>query len=316
MSGNTNNTIEKLSKRLKYYKFWSVILVVLVLIIVFNAQRSETSVGKFPLLDPARVFFDQDNYLLNIQELRTYLHELEAKYPDSLSVYYEQINSGSNISVNRDLRLFPASLSKLVQAIIIARKIEEGTLSWDKRLATRPEDLSSDSGELYKTIGDKSLTVEELMKELLVNSDNTAQNIFRRNLDVEDYLKFQDQTGLLDLYNEKGFISAKEYTRILRVLYTSSYLDPEHSEKILRYMSEATFRNYLSQGVPSDVVFAHKYGENLEQFIFADSGIVYVPGRPYMITVMIKGKDFSDETRVWAQNLMKEISTFAYMVSN
>ncbi len=315
-NNNTQNTINKLSERLKYYKFGSIFLVVLVLIIVFNAQRSETSVGQFPLLDPARVFFDQDNYLLNIQELRTYLHELEAKYPDSLSVYYEQINSGSNISVNRDLRLFPASLSKLVQAIIIVKKIEEGTLSWDKRLPTRPEDLSADSGELYKTIGSKSLTVEELMKELLVNSDNTAQNIFRRNLDVEDYIKFQDQTGLLDLYNEKGFISAKEYTRILRVLYTSSYLDPEHSEKILKYMSQSTFHSYLSQGVPSDVVFAHKYGENLEQFIFADSGIVYVPGRPYMITVMIKGKDFSDETRVWAQNLMKEISTFAYMVSN
>jgi hypothetical protein len=121
-NNNTQNTINKLSERLKYYKFGSIFLVVLVLIIVFNAQRSETLVGQFPLLDPARVFFDQDNYLLNIQELRTYLHELEAKYPDSLSVYYEQINSGSNISVNRDLRLFPASLSKLVQAIIIVKK--------------------------------------------------------------------------------------------------------------------------------------------------------------------------------------------------
>lgn len=315
-NNNTQSTIEKLSKRLKYYKFGSIVLVFLALIIVFKAQGSMVSVGNFPLLDPARVFLDQDSYLLNIQELRTYLHELEAKYPDSISIYYEQINSGSNISVNKDLRLFPASLSKLVQAIIVAKKVEEGTLSWDKRLETKPEDISSDSGELYKTIGDKSLTVEELMKELLVNSDNTAQNIFRRHLDVEDYLKFQDQTGLLDLYNEKGFISAKEYTRLLRVLYTSSYLDPVHSNKILKHMTESTFHDYLSQGIPGEIKFAHKYGENVQQFIFADSGIVYVPGRPYMITVMIKGKDFSEETRAWAIGLMKEISTAAYMVSN
>ncbi len=316
MSNNVNNAIEKLSTKLRYYKYCMVALVILSIFVFFSIKGNKVSVGKFSFLDPARVFLNQDSYLINIQELRTYLHGLEDKYPDSLSIYYEQINSGSNISVNKDLRLFPASLSKLVQAIIISKKVEEGTLSWDKQLATKPEDLSSDSGELYKTIGEKSLTVGELLKELLVNSDNTAQNIFRRHLDVEDYLKFQDQTGLLDLYNEKGFISAKEYTRLLRVLYTSSYLDPEHSEKILKYMAEATFHDYLSQGIPSEIKFAHKYGENVEQFIFADSGIVYVPGKPYMITVMIKGKDFSPETRAWATGLMKEISTFAYMVSN
>ena len=188
-------------------------------------------------------------------------------------------------------------------------------MSWNQRLDTKPEDISADSGELYKTIGDRSLTVEELLRELLVNSDNTAQNTFKHYLMAEDYIDFQYATGLQDLYNELGFISAKEYTRLLRVLYTSSFLNPENSEKILEYMTQATFRNYLSQGIPSGVKFAHKYSENKTQHIFADSGIVYVPKRPYMITVMIRGNDSSEETRVWAQNLMKEISEHAYAVS-
>ena len=195
------------------------------------------------------------------------------------------------------------------------QKVEDGILAWNQKLDTHPEDISADSGELYKTIGDKDLTVADLLKELLVNSDNTAQNIFRRQLSVDDYMRFQDATGLLDLYNDQGFISAKEYTRLLRVLYTSTYLEPENSEKILEYMTQATFRNYLSQGIPSGVKFAHKYSENKTQHIFADSGIVYVPKRPYMITVMIRGNDSSEETRVWAQNLMKEISEHAYAVS-
>lgn len=318
---NTNNTLEKLSQKLKYYKVWFVvlILVILVLVVVLFIQlpsKDSSSFGKFPLLDPSRAFLDQDKYLLNIQELRTYLHSLEEQYPGSISIYYEQINSGSNISVNKELHLFPASLSKLAQAILVARKVEESIFSWDKKIKILKEDISSDSGSLYQRVGEGSeVSVGDLLKELLVDSDNTAQNVFRRFLSVTDYLNFQELTGLQDLYNENGFISAKEYTRLLRVLYTSSYLDPENSEKILEYMSQSTFKDYLSQGIPNDIKFAHKYGENIQYNIFADSGIVYIPDRPYMLTVIIKGKDSSPETRLWAVNLMKEISEKAYDIS-
>lgn len=198
---------------------------------------------------------------------------------------------------------------------MITKKVEKGEWTWDKELKALPEDLSSDSGTLYQTINDKPVTVEKLLEELLVNSDNTAQNIFKHYLTVDDYIKFQYATGLQDLYNEKGLISAKEYTRILRVLYTSNFLDLENSEKILEYMSGASFKEYLSQGIPSDVKFAHKYGENMEYSIFSDSGIVYVPGKPYMITVLIEGKDSTAETRMWVVGLMKEISERAYEVS-
>lgn len=298
----------------KYLTIVCAILLVTNIFTVFKRGKDGRSlfINNYPLLDPARQFLTGEHYVINIQSLREYLHSLEVQYPDSLSVYYEQINSGANISVNKNTHLFPASLSKLVQAILITKKVEDGVWTWDKELKAEPEDLSPDSGTLYQSIGDKSLTVEELLKELLVNSDNTAQNIFRHYLDVPDYLKFQDETGLQDLYNEKGFISAKEYTRILRALYASSFLKPENSEKILEYMSKATFQDYLSQGIPSDIKFAHKYGENKEYSIFADSGIVYVPGKPYMLTVMIKGKDSTNTTREWAIKLMKEISEHAY----
>lgn len=319
---NNNNTVEKLSKKLKFYKIGSKIVLPILFLFSFLILRhlilygTHVKVKSYSLLDPARAYITLENYVLNIQELRTYLHSLEEQYPDSISIYYEQINSGSNISVNKDVHLFPASLSKLAQAIIVARKVEESVFSWDKKLKILKEDLSSDSGNLYQRVEEgNEVSVQELLRELLVNSDNTAQDVFRRYLSVTDYLNFQDATGLQDLYNENGFISAKEYTRLLRVLYTSSYLEPENSEKILEYMSQATFKDYLSQGIPSEVKFAHKYGENIQYNIFADSGIVYVPGKPYMLTVIIKGNDSSPETRLWAANLMKEISEKAYQVS-
>lgn len=311
--------IEKLSKKLKKQRIFIFILALCIPVVAWFTPQyfgiNSVKGSNFPLLDPMREFVSPESYITNIEDLRAYLQTLGDKYPDSISIYYENINSGANISVHKDLHLFPASLSKLAQAILITKKVEAGKLSWTKELTASPEDISSDSGTLYQSIGNKPVTVEKLLEELLVNSDNTAQNIFRHNLTTDDYIAFQYETGLQDLYNEKGFISAKEYTRLLRVLYTSSYLEPKNSEKILEYMSRATFKDYLSQGIPADVKFAHKYGENILNNIFADSGIVYVPGKPYMITVLIKGKDSSKETRDWVTGLMKEISEHAYNAS-
>ncbi len=308
-----------LLKQIKTYKILVAVLVFLVLLlawwIFFGMGRVHILLGNYPLLDPAREYIAPENYIINLQDLRVYLHGLELKYPDSISIYYEQVNSGSNISVNKNLRLFPASLSKLVQAILITKKVENGFLSWGQKISILPKDISFESGDLYKRVGQNQFSLEKLLEELIINSDNTAQNTFKHYLNFEDYVAFQQATGLEDLYNEQGFVSAKEYTRILRVLYTSNFLKSENSEKILEYMARANFTDYLSQGIPKNIKFAHKYGENKEHYLFADSGVVYVPNRPYMLTVMIKGSDWSSETRQWATSLMKEISERAYNVS-
>lgn len=314
MKKETSNNTEK---KICAYKiaFWLLLgsTIILFIVLIFTKSKLDFE-KKYPLLDPLRRFIPAENYLINIQDLRKYLANLGNTYPENISIYYETINSGANISVNKDLHLFPASLSKLVQAILITYKVEQAELSWNQQIPVMTEDLSSGSGELYKK-GAGSYTVEYLLKELLVNSDNTAQNVFKKYLSIDDYIKFQDEIGLQDLYNDKGYISAKEYTRILRVLYTSNFLIPKNSQKILDYMADSTFKDFLSQGVPSHIKFAHKYGENKEEIIFADSGIVYIPGKPYMITVIIKGKDSSEETRTKVIALMKEISERAYNAS-
>lgn len=307
----------KINMKVYYVISTVLILTNIITLIIYFRENSKRDIynSNFEMLDPLRKFTSAENYLTNIEDLRTYLQDLGTQYPENITIYYENINSGANIAVNKDLRLFPASLSKLVQAILVMRKVEKGELALDQILKFEAGDLSSDSGELYKNIENQKLTVENLLKELLVNSDNTAQNIFKHYLTADDYINFQNVIGLQDLYNENGFISSKEYTRILRVLYTSNFLEPENSQKILRYMADSSFKDYLSQGIPKDVLFAHKYGENTKYNIFADSGIVYIPKKPFMISVIIKGKDSSLETRNEVVKLMKEIGERAYKTS-
>lgn len=141
----------------------------------------------------------------------------------------------------------------------------------------------------------------------MVDSDNTVQHILLRLLGQDDMQRLVDETGLESLTDPEGKISAKEYTKFLRVLYTSSYLERKDSQAILKMLSEATFKDFLSTGIPKDVFFAHKYGEDKGAKIYSDSGIVYLPDRPYMITVMLQGV-----TEDQAQGIMKDISAVTY----
>ncbi len=318
-----NQELEKRNKTLE--KRWKVLLVIAIVFLItrpvalfvvnkiLHKAVDEATTNEYPLIDPARKYIPQENYIVNLDALRHSLLEIGNQYPDSVSIYYEQLNSGTNISINSDLHFYPASLNKLAQAMIAADKVADKEWSWDIKLTIQQQDIDSGSGNLFKTVkAGESMTLDDIVKYLLVDSDNTAQNVLRRNLKIEEYSELQGEVGLEELFDEMGEVNTKEYSRMFRTLYTSSYLERQESQKLLTFLSESTFHDYISQGIPDGVEFAHKYGENKERSIFADSGIVYIPGKPYLITVMIKGKDSSDETRKWAIDIMKEISKKAY----
>lgn len=109
-------------------------------------------------------------------------------------------------------------------------------------------------------------------------------------------------------------MSAKEYSRVLRSLYTASYLSRTGSEKILEWLDAATFNDFLSGSIPESVRFSHKYGEHIELNAYSDSGIVYLPNRPYIISVMVQGKEGEpyEAERQQAGRFMQSISKEVY----
>ena len=119
------------------------------------------------------------------------------------------------------------------------------------------------------------------------------------------------ETGLEDLFDRGGFFSAKEYSRLWRVLYTSSFLKRENSTRILKWLSETDFDEYLASSVDKNIVFSHKWGLNQNHHVFLDSGIVYIPNRLYIITVMIQGDGSAGEEER-ATMMMQNIGSTVY----
>lgn len=280
--------------------------VTLVLLLVRAQGKNPTQ--EYPLIDIARAYIPQEHFIVNIQPLREELLKTSSEFGnDNVSIYFEFLNTGANIQINNDLRFYPASLVKLPTAMVVMRKVEKGEWNMDSRLVLYEQDKDSRYGQLYQQTTGSSYTVEQLLKYLLIDSDNTAHKILMRNLTEAELNELRDDIGLNDLFNEKNEVSAKEYSRMFRALYISSFLKRDGSQKILNWLSQTKFSGNLADGLPTNTIFSHKIGEDTLENNYLDSGIVYLPNRPYLITVMTKGKD-----QAAASNLMKKVSKAAY----
>jgi len=278
--------------------------------LIYKIRQNSLLDNPYPLIDISRNFIAQENFISTLQPIREYLQELAAKEgSDAISVYIEYLNTGANISINQDLRIFPALLVKVPLAMAVMKKIEKGDWAFHNELVVMKEDRDYLWGDLHRHPVGTTITIEKLIEEMLLNSDNTAFRILYRNLSFDELQDVIAALGLDELFSEEGKISAKEYTRLFRSLYISSYLKRENSQKILKILSKTTYENYLGQGIPDEVLFSHKIGDNEDVGVMLDAGIVYVSDRPYLIAVMI---DYKEMGREKAMEILKNISSQTY----
>ncbi len=266
----------------------------------------------YPLIDVSRNFIPQEDFIVNLQPLRDSLNALVAeKGADTISLYFEFLNTGANISINPTLKIWPASLPKVPLAMAVMKKIERGEWKMDSELVLSEDDKDMHYGELWgKPLGSR-FSIETLLTEILVRSDNTAYRMLLRNVEFKELMEVVDELGLEDLFTKEGLVSAKEYSRLFRALYVSSFLQRSNSEMLLTLLAQADYKDFLTAGIPQGTVFSHKFGIDRDIHAYLDSGIVYAPGRPYLISVAMKGRGTAGEEEKM-KKIMKEISEKIY----
>jgi beta-lactamase class A len=287
-------------------------IIVLVISRKYDQQKAITKLKEtHPLISPARSLYDKDDLIVNVQPLREELQKIGDKDPN-VSIYFEFLNTGANIAVNKDMAVWPASLMKIPIAMAVMKKIEDGNWQIDSQLVLFQEDKDERFGRMYEMPVGTHFTIEELLLEMLSKSDNTARGILMRNLEKGDIEEVLNHLGIEDIYNTENEITGKKYSIFWRSLFASSYLSEEHSQELIKIMAKSETNNYLSGGVPKNIIFSHKIGVIYEDNIYADSGIVYVPERPYVLTVMTQGHSQEE-----AEKIMQDISQKTYdYVSN
>lgn len=236
------------------------------------------------------------------------------------SVYFRDLVHGPTFGVN-ELDIFaPASLLKLPLAFVYlsAAETNPGLLTQQIKYSGPVSDTARWISAAESAMPDRTYTIEELLRLMLVYSDNTAY------LGLEGYLATNSVELRSAIFQELGLLSPRDlvdktittrgYASLFRNLYYSSYLSPASSEKLLAWLAEARYDRALAAGVPSEIIVAHKFGERTNPDgtkQLHDCGIVYYPDNPYMLCIMTEGSNFED-----LESAIRQISEIVYQEVN
>jgi beta-lactamase class A len=176
-------------------------------------------------------------------------------------------------------------------------------------------------GAIVHLTGGKLYTVDEIIDQMIIYSDNDAYATLLNNFDPQTVKALETISTDLDIplpvtrnENSLDFMSADDYAMIFRVLFGSTYLSERYSEKALQLLSQAKYTTGIVAGVPANLTVAHKYGIKAVPVVSAstpnelhDCGIVYYPNHPYLLCIMTRGKSLPAQ-----QTSIKDISATAY----
>ena len=271
-----------------------------------------------PLLECDSTNFIENPHLSKLKSnVNNYINnQINQKQIDFASVYYRDLNNGPWFGINEKEKFSPSSLIKVPLMITYLKLAEADPSILQKPLLnTATYDPSSQNFPPQITlIPNQKYTVDELIRRMIVYSDNMAYNLLNDNVNGSVVMSVYNDLGV-DISSAQAdpngnIISVTGYSSFFRILYNSSYLNRDMSEKALKYLSQSVFTQGLVAGVPNDIVVSHKFGER--QYLdtgekqLHDCGIIYDPDTPYLLCVMTRGNNFS--------NLISTIKNISNMV--
>lgn len=275
-----------------------------------------------PILD-CEAFEEGEETILPRKEVFSKVEYLKEEYNiKHISVYFRDLNNGPWLGINEKEAFVPASLLKVPLIIGLYRFSEDKKDILSKQVVVSKEDIEiaspsqTISSSLQLEDGD-IVTIGEVARRVIQYSDNRGVPILLKNMPVSYIDDIYTSVGGFTLDEN---IRVKDYASFFRLLYNASYLNRNSSEEVLNILSNTEYNGGIVAGVPENIVVAHKFGEfvpadfggtgldiNKDEVQLHDCGIVYYPGKPYILCVMTRGKNFKDQ-----ESAIKAISKLFY----
>ena len=269
-----------------------------------------------------RAFVDSNSTGKNrtTKELKPFQYKVNALIENTLnrggaaavSVYFRDLNHGNGFGIRDQDKFSPKSLLKVPLMIAYFKWAETNPLILRKTLmstGTGQETVEGQSDQVKKLEPGKAYTINDLIFRMISHDDAEAYTLLYANLPSNRLEKiFNDLYVEYDPLKQENSLSLKTFAVFFRVLYNSSFLTEEMSEKALRYLSKSAFQTAMVAGIPPNVDIASKRGERRisvasngsekELSQLHEFGIIYHPHRPFLLGIMVQGEDLDQLTKI------------------
>lgn len=221
-----------------------------------------------------------------------------------VAYYVRLLKNGTNFWYNEDTKFVPASLAKVPIAISLLKNFSEQDLFTEITIPVDSDvsfkrNIGSDT-----TIPGETYSINTLLINMLVTSDNTATDAIFKYIGIPNAIKTYQKLWLGTvsfLMDRPTYISVKKYSSFFRILYNASYLSRDNSEKLLSILSRSEFVDGIRWGIPTGIRVSNKFWEvsfpTWEKQIH-DCGNVYLKNSPYLLCIMTRWNDFEKQLQV------------------
>lgn len=286
-------------------------------------RQSHFRKNEYSYINPLLVLNPAESPLL--QPLKSNISHLIDQYKannkaTNVSVYYKDLNNGRWFGLDTDEVYSPGSMLKVMTMIAYFKYAERDYSILSHKLyydGVADQNVQENLPSKHQ-ITKGWYTVEDLISYMVKYSDNNAARLLNAHLNQIDP-SFLNQPfldlGLDTISTTDDYLTISDYSLFFRVLYNSTYLSREMSERALGIMTQTDFTKGISRDLPAGITVAQKFGEfsivdetgNPLKRELHNCGIVYDKDAPYLLCVMTKGIAFPD-----LEDIIAEISSTIY----
>ena len=241
--------------------------------------------------------------------------KIEERTP-TISIYYEDIESGYNYSFKADDVYYTASLIKAPFVLSILRAASEEVeklkedpngeqiYDFNKKFTYTEEFYQSGSGKIKDDEEKTEYTYLELIKYLLMYSDNVAYSVLKDEYGIDAFRSLVYEIGCTAMRKSLSEINASDGGKIMKAIYEFIDSDAEYSAFMYDCMTNSAHTVMIPYAVyPTKV--AHKYG--WDTGTYHDMGIVY-DSHPYVLVVLTDMEEGGDEVNEYIQSVVKLVA--------
>jgi beta-lactamase class A len=204
------------------------------------------------------------------------------------------LTSGRTIAVNGNVVFPQASSIKIPIMIEAFRAARAGKFNLADRITLTAGDSVGGSGRIQNRLkeGPVSISVQELIREMIESSDNTATNRLIAMTGMDAVNSLLEGVGLRQTRlrrimmdstaasrDEENVSTPIEMARLMEMIFRNQFLDSAAMIEILKLVKAD-----MRLAVPESVSVAAKPGEL--NGVRCETGLVYLPGRPFALSVM------------------------------
>ncbi len=233
------------------------------------------------------------------------------------------LRRGDAVHAGRNIILPAASLIKVPVLVEAFAQIDAGLLRPDDTFVLRESDKTGGSGILRYCAAGTVWTARDLLRLMIVKSDNTATDMLLARLGMARINARMRRLGLTATRVRRKILdyaalrrgienttTAYEMARLLQLIHTGRAASPASCRAMLDILLAQEYNDRIPRLLPAGVAVAHKTGTMHR--LTHDAGIVYTPdGGAFSITVLVQGLEETGGETLIAQLARRAYDYFA-----